>query len=63
MSTTRRIEVDGIPVLLAPSAGQMRAGLMFRVGRADETLATNGVTHLVEDLAPHRHGTADYHPA
>jgi zinc protease len=55
------MEVNGIPVLLAPTAGPMRAGLMFRVGRADKTLATGGITHLVEHLALHRHGTADYH--
>ena len=55
-------EVDGVPTLLAPSsAGPMAAGLMFRVGRADETLATSGMTHLVEHLALHRHGLTDYH--
>jgi hypothetical protein len=54
-------EVDGVPILRAPAAGPMRAGLMFRVGRVDESLATGGITHLVEHLALHRHGTADYH--
>ncbi|MGY0235056.1 insulinase family protein [Longispora urticae] len=54
-------EIDGVPVLFAPSPGPTRAGLVFRVGRADETLATAGITHLVEHLALHRHGTADYH--
>jgi zinc protease len=53
--------VDGIPVLRASTAGAMRAGLMFRVGNADESLTTNGVTHLVEHLALHRHGATDYH--
>src|SRR2546421_1212782 len=43
------------------AAGPMRAGLMFRVGRVDESLATSGITHLVEQLALHRHGTANYH--
>jgi zinc protease len=61
VSETRLTELYGIPVLLAPTAGPMRAGLMFRVGRADETLAFGGLTHLVEHLALHRHGTADYH--
>ncbi|WP_433087550.1 insulinase family protein [Dactylosporangium sp. CA-052675] len=56
MDATRRTEVDGVPVLLAPGAGPMRAGLVFRVGRADETAPTAGVTHLVEHLALHRHG-------
>ncbi|MFR9799167.1 insulinase family protein [Streptomyces sp. MS06] len=51
-------EVDGIPTLFAHSAGPMRAGLVFRVGVADETLARTGVTHLVEHLALHRMGLA-----
>jgi len=29
----------------------MRAGLLFRTGVADETLATVGITHLIEHLA------------
>ena len=55
-------EVDGIPALMAPRVGrQVSAGLFFRVGAADETLATRGITHLVEHLALHRHGTTDLH--
>jgi predicted Zn-dependent peptidase len=54
-------EVDGIPTLFAYTAGPVRAGLVFRVGVADETLARAGVTHLVEHLALHRQGLADYH--
>ncbi|MEV6022668.1 insulinase family protein [Streptomyces sp. NPDC052036] len=54
-------EVDGIPTLFAYAAGPVRAGLVFRVGVADETLARAGVTHLVEHLALHRQGLADYH--
>ncbi|MEU6773352.1 insulinase family protein [Streptomyces sp. NPDC046759] len=54
-------EVDGIPTLFAYAAGPMRAGLVFRVGVADESLAGAGVTHLVEHLALHRQGLADYH--
>ncbi|MFF3909200.1 M16 family metallopeptidase [Streptomyces sp. NPDC001848] len=53
--------VQGIPVLYAPRAGDITAGLFFRVGRADETLATSGVTHLVEHLALHRLGMSDGH--
>jgi predicted Zn-dependent peptidase len=53
--------VDGVPTLLAPKAGPMAAGLLFRVGRADETLATSGITHLAEHLALHRLGLGDYH--
>jgi Peptidase M16 inactive domain len=56
------LEVDGIPVLVAPrSDHRTSAGLFFRVGRADETLATAGITHLVEHLALHDHGVSDLH--
>jgi predicted Zn-dependent peptidase len=52
----------GIPTLYAPSSGnEITAGLFFRVGRADETLATAGITHLVEHLALHRLGLSDLH--
>ncbi|MFI1149071.1 M16 family metallopeptidase [Streptomyces sp. NPDC020817] len=53
--------VDGIRTVLAPRSGPLTAGLLFRVGRADETLATSGITHLVEHLALHRHGLGDLH--
>lgn len=48
------LEVDGIPVLLGPSVdGRSAGGLVFRVGHADESLTTAGITHLVEHLALH----------
>ncbi|OQR60257.1 peptidase M16 [Streptomyces maremycinicus] len=51
-----------IPTLYAPASGnEITAGLFFRVGRADETLATAGLTHLVEHLALHRLGLSDLH--
>ncbi|MFD1658956.1 M16 family metallopeptidase [Streptomyces caeni] len=57
--------VQGVPVLHAPRTGsgpgEIIAGLFFRVGRADETLATSGITHLVEHLALHRLGVSDVH--
>ncbi len=53
--------VHGIPTLLAARPGALTAGLLFRVGRADETLPTSGVTHLVEHLALHRLGLSDLH--
>ncbi|MET7484296.1 insulinase family protein [Streptomyces sp. NPDC005538] len=59
--TIHLTEVAGIPTLFAPAPGQTRAGLVFRVGIADEILARSGVTHLVEHLALFRHGLADYH--
>ncbi|MFF4251114.1 M16 family metallopeptidase [Streptomyces sp. NPDC001663] len=53
--------VQGIPTLYAPRPGEITAGLFFRVGRADETLATAGLTHLVEHLALHHLGLSDLH--
>ncbi|MFF3845217.1 M16 family metallopeptidase [Streptomyces sp. NPDC002328] len=54
--------VQGVPALYAPASGnEITAGLFFRVGRADETLATSGITHLVEHLALHRIGLSDLH--
>ncbi|MER5481837.1 insulinase family protein [Streptomyces sp. NPDC002812] len=53
--------VNGIRTLLAPRPGPLSAGLLFRVGSADETLATSGITHLVEHLALHHHGLSDLH--
>ncbi|MFD9001267.1 M16 family metallopeptidase [Streptomyces sp. NPDC059582] len=52
---------QGVPTLYAPRPGEITAGLFFRVGRADETLATAGITHLVEHLALHRLGLSDLH--
>lgn len=51
--------VDGVRALLAHQPGPVTAGLLFRVGRADETLATSGITRLVERLALHRSGPGD----
>ncbi|WP_239091075.1 insulinase family protein [Asanoa iriomotensis] len=56
-----RTEVDGVPTLVAPTVGPPRAGLVFRVGQADETLARRGITHLVEHLALHPIGGSAYH--
>lgn len=54
--------VDGVPLLLAPSMdGQAAGGMFFRVGQADETLATRGLTHLCEHLALHEVGEQDVH--
>jgi hypothetical protein len=49
-------EVDGVPVVWCEDRGPLRASLMFRVGKADEQLPTNGITHLVEHLALYRLG-------
>jgi hypothetical protein len=42
--------VDGVRVVHADEPGPLRASLVFRVGKTDETLPTNGITHLVEHL-------------
>src|SRR6476660_1410871 len=44
-------EVDGVRVLWKQAPPPLMAALVFRVGRSDETLATAGITHLVEHLA------------
>jgi len=54
-------EVDGVPTLIAPSAGAMHAGLVFRVGRADEPLSRSGLTHVLEHLVLFPLGLTDYH--
>lgn len=46
-----RAEIGGVPVFWADAPPPHEIQLVFRVGRADETLATAGVTHLVEHLA------------
>lgn len=54
-------QIDGVPVVWTPADGPMQAGLVFRVGRADETLARGGLTHLVEHLVLHQVDRADLH--
>lgn len=45
-----RTEIDGVPVAFTPGDGPMTAGLVFRVGRADEPLARSGLTRLTQRL-------------
>ena len=47
----QRAEIGGVPVFWADAPPPHEIQLVFRVGRADETLATAGLTHLVEHLA------------
>ncbi|QUQ71448.1 M16 family metallopeptidase [Kutzneria sp. CA-103260] len=56
----KETEVCGIRTLIAPSDGPLTAGLVFRVGCADEPLSRRGITHLVEHLALHRHGLIEH---
>jgi predicted Zn-dependent peptidase len=53
-------QLDGVPVVHTDD-GPPLAGLVFRVGSADELLSQRGITHLIEHLALHRLGTTDYH--
>jgi predicted Zn-dependent peptidase len=50
--------VDGVPVFWTESGDELLAGLMFRVGRADESLARGGITHMIEHLALYPLGVA-----
>lgn len=55
----RQEHLDGVPVF-RPDAhdrtAPLRAGLVFGVGRRDETLLGSGLTHLVEHLVMRRVG-------
>jgi zinc protease len=42
---------DGVLTLFVEQEGPTSAGLVFRVGEADESLAVRGLTHLVQHLA------------
>jgi zinc protease len=54
--------VDGVPVCwTGAGGGRLSAGLVFRVGRADETLVTSGITHLLEHLVLFPIERADLH--
>jgi predicted Zn-dependent peptidase len=43
-------EIGGVPCFWSVAPAPYTATLVFRVGRADETLATSGLTHLSEHL-------------
>ena len=51
MTELQWTEVDGVTVVWADAGPPFRAGLLFRTGRADETLITAGHTHLIEHMA------------
>ncbi len=44
-------DVNGVATVWTEASGPLHAGLLFRTGRADETLVTAGQTHLIEHLA------------
>jgi predicted Zn-dependent peptidase len=45
-----RFELGGVPIFWLEGPPPFLMGLLFRVGRADETLPVGGITHLVEHL-------------
>jgi len=45
-----RGQLGGAPLFAVDAAARVFAGISFRVGRADETAASSGVTHLIEHL-------------
>lgn len=51
LPTIKRGTVGGVPTVWAAVDGPSWAMLRFRSGRADETLRTNGVNHVIEHLA------------
>jgi zinc protease len=51
LPSLERFEVSGVPTFWVEAPPPVAAGLIFRVGRADETLASSGLSHLVEHLA------------
>lgn len=53
--------LDGVNAIWSESAGPFVAGIVFRVGRADEPLPRTGITHLAEHLALNRFGPETYH--
>jgi zinc protease len=46
-----RTTIDGVPIFWASMPPPLMAAMVFRVGRADETFVTGGITHFVEHLA------------
>ncbi|MCL7972638.1 MAG: hypothetical protein M8872_11465 [marine benthic group bacterium] len=51
MSELHWTEIDRVKTVWADAPPPLRAGLLFRTGRIDETLLTAGHTHLIEHLA------------
>lgn len=50
-SGVRWTQVDGVNVAWGVDPGPLRASLVVRIGKADERLHLNGITHLAEHLA------------
>ncbi len=56
----RDMQIDGVPVFVADGPSPSVVGLVFGVGRADETFVRGGLTHLVEHLAMSAPGRTTY---
>ncbi len=59
-SPVRETLIDGIPAFLAEGPAPTTVGLVFGVGRADETFVRGGLTHLVEHLVMSAVGRTAY---
>lgn len=57
----RHTEVDGVRTVRVDVPGPLRAGLLVRVGRVDETFLTSGICHVLEHLALHGVGRPGDH--
>lgn len=55
-----RTEVDGVPCFFGNAPPPYMATLVFRVGRADESLRTGGLTHMAEHLVMPAEPPSDY---
>jgi hypothetical protein len=56
-----RLVVDGVPVYTGPADGDIVAGLVFRVGVADEEPLKRGITALVAELAAGEVDDIEFH--
>jgi hypothetical protein len=54
------MSIDGVPVFVAEGPAPVTVGLVFGVGRADETFVRGGLTHLVEHLVMSAVGRTTY---
>ena len=54
-------EIDGVAVVHGRDTGPLRASLVFRIGKVDEYLHANGITHLAEHLALFTLGQAPHY--
>ncbi len=50
MTALHWTEINGVATVWTEAPEPLRAGLLFRTGRADETLVTAGRTHLIEHM-------------